>query len=110
MGATKRDLSGVFATEVHSRRVTRTTDLGWISYFGPKGITFVTSKYFPVWTELGVEMYLPPTKARHDQTVDCRGVVVQCTQRQTGNGFEVALWFVDLPRGAAARLAEPKPI
>jgi hypothetical protein len=105
MGVTRRDVSGVFNAELKAKHSARTAAFDHVSNLSPKGITFVTQTYLPEWTEVGVEMKLPPTGARRDRHVDCRGVVVQCARQPTGKGFEVSLLFLDLPKGAAARLA-----
>ena len=102
MGATKQDRSGIFDAELGPPRVTAVSDGGF--HLSPKGITFVSNRYLPEWTEVGVEMRLPPTGARKDQQIDCRGVVVKCARREQGRGFEVALLFLDLPQRAQAQL------
>jgi hypothetical protein len=105
MGATKRDISGVFDAELKSRRIRKAAVLDRIFHLSPKGITFVTDTFLPEWTEVGVEMRLPQNGAHKDQNIGCRGVVVQCMRREQGKGFEVALLFLDLPKRARAHLA-----
>jgi len=97
MGATKRDTSGVFAGGLQTP--------GRVSSLSPNGITFQTPQYLPQWTEVGVLMRLPGAGRQAHRPVDCRGVVVQCAKRAAGEGFEVSLLFLDLPKRAAARLA-----
>jgi hypothetical protein len=54
-------------------------------------------------------MRLPNKAARRDQQIMCRGVVVQCTRREQGNGFEVSLLFLDLPKRAQSQLSVIPP-
>ena len=105
MGATKRDVSGVFDAEIKANRRGKAAILDQVFHLSPKGLTFVTDSFLPEWTEVGVEMRLPGTGARKDQLIGCRGVVVQCEKREQGKGFEVALLFLDLPKRAQAHLA-----
>ncbi len=109
MGATKRDVSGVFDAELKGKRLHKAGVLDKIFHLGPRGITFVTDTFLPEWTEVGVEMRLPNPGSRRDQHIGCRGVVVQCTRREQGGGFEVALLFLDLPKRAQARLTAAPP-
>lgn len=105
MGATKRDVSGVFDAEIKKTRRQKAAVLDQVSHLSSKGITFVTDVFLAEWTEVGVEMRLPASGARKDQLIDCRGVVVQCERREAGKGFEVSLLFLDLPKRALAHLA-----
>jgi hypothetical protein len=107
MGATRRDISGIFDAELEEKRSRKAAVLDKVFKLGPKGITFVTDTFMPEWTEVGVEMRLPHSGARRDQHTDigCRGVVVQCARRVQGKGFEVVLVFLDLPKRAQARLS-----
>ena len=105
MGAAKRDFSGVFDAEIRSKRPHKSAVLDQIFQLSPRGITFVTEQFLPEWTEVGVEMRLPVAGARKDHQIDCRGVVVQCTPRQQGKGFEVALLFLNLPKRAQAQIS-----
>lgn len=107
MGTTKRDVSGVFDTEIRRPPARKPAVLDQIFQISPKGITFVTEQYLPEWTEVGVEMRLPGAGARKDHPIDCRGVVVQCARRQHGRGFEVALLFLNLSKRAQAQLSVP---
>jgi hypothetical protein len=109
MGATKRDISGVFDAELNRKRSRKADVLGKVFNLSPKGITFLTDTFLPEWMEVGVEMRLPHTGMRRDQRLDigCRGVVVQCTRRTQGKGFEVVLMFLDLPKRAQAQLSIP---
>ena len=104
MGATKRDFSGVFDAELKGRRKQEAAVLDEAFHLNHKGITFVSDTFWPEWTEVGVEMRLPNKGARRDQQILCRGVVVQCSRREQGNGFEVALLFLDLPKRAQNQL------
>jgi len=109
MGVTKRDISGIFDTELKSKRSRKAAVLDKVFDLTPKGITFLTDTFINEWTEVGVEMRLPATSARKDQQIDidCRGVVVQCAKREQGKGFKVVLLFLDLPKRAQAQLAVP---
>jgi hypothetical protein len=109
MGATRRDLSGVFDAELKSRRAQKAVVLDKAFHLTHKGITFVTDKFWPEWTEVGVEMRLPNKAARRDQQIMCRGVVVQCARRERGNGFEVSLLFLDLSKRAQSQLSVIPP-
>ena len=100
MGATRKDLSGVFDADLQGRRPRRAAILDRSFQLTHKGITFATDTFMPEWTEVGVEMRLPNKGARKDSPIACRGVVVQCARREQGKGFEVALLFLDLPRKA----------
>jgi len=104
MGATKRDVSGVFEAELKARRSSRTAVLDKVFHLSPKGITFVTDQFMPEWTEVGVEMRLPASAAQKEQPVGCRGVIVQCAERDEGKGFTVALLFLNLPKYAQQHL------
>ena len=107
MGATKRDISGVFDAELNGKRSRKAGVLDKVFNLSPKGITFLTDTFMPEWMEVGVEMRLPAPEARRDQPTDigCRGVVVQCARRGQGQGFEVVLMFLDLPKRAQAQLS-----
>ena len=107
MGATRRDSSGVFDAELNGKRSRNAAVLDKVFELSPKGITFMTDTFLPEWMDVGVEMRLPHTGARRDQRLDigCRGVVVQCTRRAQGKGFEVVLMFLDLPKRAQAQLS-----
>ena len=107
MGATRRDVSGVFDAELEEKRSRKAAVLDKVFKLSPKGITFVTDTFMPEWTEVGVEMRLPNSGARRDQHTDigCRGVVVRCARREQGKGFEVVLMFLDLPKRAQAQLS-----
>ena len=88
MGATRKDVSGVFDAELKGKRSRKAAVLDKVSCLSPKGITFLTDTFMPEWTEVGVEMRLPNPGARRDQPIQigCRGVVVQCAQREKGKG------------------------
>jgi hypothetical protein len=107
MGATRRDISGVFDAELKGKRSRKAGVLDKVFDLSPKGITFLTDTFMPEWMEVGVEMRLPQSGARRDQRLDigCRGVVVQCARRSQGKGFEVVLMFLDLPKRAQAQLS-----
>jgi hypothetical protein len=104
MGATKRDVSGVFDAELRSGRTRKAAVLDNVFHLSHKGITFVTDTFMPEWTEVGVEMRMPSKGARRDHQINCRGVVVQCARREQGQGFEVALIFLDLTKRAQNEL------
>ena len=107
MGATRRDVSGVFVNELEDKHSRKAAVLDRAFNLTPKGMTFVTDTFMPEWMEVGVEMRLPVAGgARRDYTdIDCRGVVVQCERRAQGKGFEVVLMFLDLPKRARAQLS-----
>lgn len=105
--AAKRDLSGVFDAELKINRSRKATVLDSVFHLSHKGITFHSETPMPEWTEVGVEMQMPVKGARRDQQISCRGVVVQCTRRSPGKGFEVALVFVDLSKKTQAQLDIP---
>jgi hypothetical protein len=107
MGATKRDISGVFDAELNGKRSRKAGALDKVFDLSPKGVTFLTDTFMPEWMEVGVEMRLPQSGARRDQRLDigCRGVVVQCARRGQGKGFKVVLMFLDLPKRAQAQLS-----
>ena len=88
MGATKRDISGVFDAELNNKRSRKGGVLDKVFNLSPKGITFLTDTFMPEWMEVGVEMRLPSSGARRVQRVDIggRGVVVQCARRGQGKG------------------------
>jgi len=111
MAATRRDVSGIFDTELTGKRPRKAAVLDKVFCLSPKGITFVTDTFFPEWTEVGVEMRLPQVGAKREQSVeiDCRGVVVQCARRERGKGFEVVLLFLDLPKRAQAHISTASP-
>ena len=107
MGATRRDISGVFDAELSRKRSRSAAVLDKVFKLTPNGLTFLTDTFMPEWMEVGVEMRLPQSGARRDQRLDigCRGVVVQCARRGQGKGFEVVLLFLDLPKRAQAQLS-----
>ena len=107
MGATRRDFSGVFNAELSGKCSRSAAVLDKVFNLTPNGLTFLTDTFMPEWMEVGVEMRLPQTGTRRDQRKDigCRGVVVQCTRRSQGKGFEVVLMFLDLSKRAQARLS-----
>lgn len=108
MGVTRRDISGVFDAELKGKRSRKAAVLDKAFDLSPKGMTFVTDTFMPEWMEVGVEMRLPNSAARRDQhntDIGCRGVVVQCTRRGPGKGFQVVLMFLDLPKRAQAQLS-----
>lgn len=107
MAAAKRDVSGVFDAELKgsTQRKAAALDAGF--HLSHKGITFVSETSVPEWTEVGVEMRVPVKGVRKDQSINCRGVVVQCARRQQGKGFAVALLFLDLPKRDQALLDLP---
>mgnify|MGYP003341238148 CR=1 FL=1 len=102
--AARRDISGVFDAELKRSSSQKAATLDRVFHLSHKGLTFLSETQMPEWTEVGVEMRLPVKGARRDQLINCRGVVVQCTRRTQGKGFEVALVFVDLPRKTQAQL------
>ncbi len=109
MAAAKRDVSGVFDAELKGSVRRSAAALDSVFHLSHKGITFVSETCLPEWTEVGVEMRVPVKGARKDQSINCRGVVVQCERRQQGKGFEVALLFLDLPKRSQV-LLDVRPV
>ena len=66
-------------------------------------MTFISNTFLPEWTEVGVELQLPGGVG-HGGRIGCHGVIVQCLPRLAGQGYEVALLFLDLPARARDRL------
>ncbi len=62
-------------------------------------MTFVSDRFLPEWTEVGVELRLPGG-ARRAPPIGCHGVIVQCVPRLEGSGYDVSLLFLDLPAKA----------
>jgi hypothetical protein len=105
MATTKRDVSGIFDAELKGQRDRKAAVLDNSFQLTHKGITFVTDTFMPEWTEVGVEMRLPNKSARKDETIVCRGVVVQCTRTEQGKGFQVVLLFLDLSKKARDQIS-----
>ncbi len=104
MAAAKRDLSGIFDTELKGRQIQQAAVLDKLFQLTHKGMTFVTDTHLPEWTEVSVKMRLPQSGTRKDQFVHCRGVVVQCIRRLAQRGFEVTLVFLDMNTRDQAQL------
>jgi len=105
MPSTRRDVSGVFDTELRgSQETQKAAILDQSFHVNRKGITFVSDKPLTEWSEVGVQMKVPRRGAQRDQAIACRAVVVQCSPRTRNKGFEVALLFLDLPRRAQTSL------
>ena len=99
MGATKRDVSGVFAAELRdAARPAAVLDRSF--RLNHHGLTFATAAYFPPWTEVGVRVQLPHAA----KPIVCRAVVVRCVRRLRGKGYNISLLFLDLPRPVQAQL------
>ena len=107
MAAAKCDVSGVFDAELKSSVRQNASAFDSVFHLSHKGVTFVSETCLPEWTEVGVEMRVPVKGARKDQSINCRGVVVQCERRQQGKGFEVALLFLGLPKRSQVLLDVP---
>ena len=105
MAATKQDDSGVFGPVLRAKRPRQEAVLDQVSHLSLKGVTFLTERFLPEWTEVGVKMHLPKAEAQRDRHVGCRGVVVQCVPQQNGKGFEVSLVFLNLPKRVGPQLA-----
>ncbi len=108
MGATTRDLSGVFAVPACPRGVPHAVSHDPGLQIGPRGMTFVSSHFLPEWTEVDVELRLPGEPAQKPP-IDCHGVIVQCQPRLEGSGYDVSLLFLDLPARARSLLAATHP-
>jgi hypothetical protein len=113
MTAARKDVSGVFDAELRRKSAKKAAVLDKVFHLTQKGMTFVTDTYIPEWTEVGIEMRLPPsasrTGAHKDQAISCRGVVVQCVQREQGRGYEVTLLFFNLNKRDQAQLSVLPP-
>jgi hypothetical protein len=101
---TQRDRSGIFDAELKPKGARQAAVLDRVAQLSPKGITFSSAQFIPEWTEVDVQIRIPGGIV--DQKVDCRGVVVQCTQHKNGDGFEIALLFLDLPKKVQNHLRE----
>jgi len=104
MGATKPAVLDVFEPTFPTSRPRKAAALKDKFHLSSRGITFATNTYLPEWMEVGVEMRIPQSGVREDEEIGCRGVIVQCTRREAGKGFEVALLFLDLPKKAHSYL------
>ncbi len=100
MGATKRDLSGVFDADWSVESSKKSTSLDSAFHLTQNGMTFFTAQGVPEWTEVGVKMHMPQKGARKDHSFTCRGVVIECSPCQTRPGYRVTLMFLDLPKRA----------
>lgn len=108
MAAAKRDASGVFDKELKNTRTRRALSQDTSAQLSHNGMTFISDTHLPEWTEVGVEMHMPGKDPLQRQTVNCRGVVVECERRGSGMGFEVALLFVDVPKNTQQLLDIPR--
>lgn len=96
MGLTKRDVSGVFETELtatHARKAAALTDSLHLNH---NGVSFVSDHAIPEWTELSVQFRLPQTSS----LITCQAVVVDCTPRPGGACYDISLLFLNLPKRA----------
>jgi hypothetical protein len=97
MGATKRDVSGVFDAELRGPAKATRRDRGFV--LNHNGLTFVSDACLREWTEIGVRVQFPK-----GQPITCRAVVVHCAPRAGERLYDVALLFLDVPKAAGARL------
>jgi hypothetical protein len=105
MPSTRRDLSGVFDTELRGQRVRKAAILDESFHIDQKGISFVSDIALPHWAEICVEMQLPRLGAgERERVICCHAVVVQCARRARGRGYEVTLWFSQVPKRAQSAL------
>jgi len=100
MAATKRDLSGVFDAELQRKHPRKSAVLDSAFYLNHKGITFISDRALPEWTEVGVELRVP-------QKITCHAVVVECTRCAVEHGYKITLLFLDLPKRAFSQLDLP---
>ena len=107
MGATKRDLSGVFDADLNAKRAKKTAVLSHTYHLSDKGITFLSDQGVPEWTEMRIELRLPQKGLHKDLPISCRGVVVECSPCQGSRGYRVTLLFLDLPKRTQAQLNIP---
>jgi hypothetical protein len=103
MAATKRDVSGVFGPELRGAS-RQAAVLDQTFRLNHHGLTFATDARLPEWTEVSVKVQLPQPGPRRSPFITCRAVVVECTHRQQGGGYNVSLLFLDLPKSAQAQL------
>ncbi|MCX7886709.1 MAG: hypothetical protein N3B01_05555 [Verrucomicrobiae bacterium] len=69
-------------------------------YLDQKGITFISDRPIPEWTEVGVELRIP-------QRISCRAVVVECVRCNVERGYKITLLFLNLPKRARSHLHLP---
>jgi len=108
MGVTRRDISGVFDAELKGKRSRKAAVLDKAFNLSSKGMTFVTDNVHARMDGSWRGDAPANSAARRDQhttDIGCRGVVVQCTRRGPGKGFQVVLMFLDLPKRAQAQLS-----
>lgn len=100
MAVTKRDLSGVFDAQLQRNPQHKSTVLDSAFYLDHKGITFISDRAVPEWTEVGIELRIP-------QKITCRAVVVECARCAVEHGYKITLLFLDLPKRARSQLNLP---
>lgn len=104
MAVTKRDASGTFDAALAGKPSKQAAVASAPLQLNHNGITFVSARPVPEWTELDVQMRLPQNHLHKASSVTCHGVVVQCTKRPFAAGYEVSLLFLDLPEHAHPQL------
>ena len=104
MAVTKRDASGTFDADLTGKLSKQAAVASAPLQLNHNGITFVSARAFPEWTELDVQIRLPQKGSSKASSVTCRSVVVQCTKRPLATGYEISLLFLDLPKRAHPQL------
>lgn len=97
MSATKLDKSGAFQTQTIPASLTLPASAVRLS---KNGVEFLSSRPFPAWSEMTVEVVSPQTGKK----IHATGVVVEC-QGNRREGYVVSLMFMNLSRQAQAQLA-----
>lgn len=99
MSSSKLDKSGVFGTE--SVKTSKTTlSLTHNSYHLHKnGMEFVSSKPFPLWHELTVDIQPPGSNKK----LHFHGVVISCDGNKAA-GYVISLVFTEMSRLCQERL------
>jgi len=96
-------VSGVFDAELRGKHPHKPAVLDSTFHLSHKGITFLSARAVPEWTEVGVELRIP-------QKITCRAVVVECTRCAAESGYRISMLFLDLPKRAKSQLDLPLAI
>lgn len=101
MSASKLDRSGVFnAIPAQPNHATLTLPASAVRV-SKNGVEFLSSRPFPVWSEMTVDVVSPRTGGK----IHATGVVVEC-QGNRREGYVVSLMFTGLSKQAQAQLAQ----
>ena len=60
------------------------------------GMRFGTDREMPLFREMSLAFKLPSADNREDSLFHCHAVVVSCNKRSHGDGFHVALTFLEV--------------